>query len=97
MEEYIKKVKKNYDKEYIVYDMETYIQDELQYYMDDDDITLEYILYEEMFDEVRNRDFFLDIFSYDHEHYYKYYDLESKYYEKGTTSPLDPQVDIVPL
>lgn len=97
VEEYIKKVKKNYDKEYIVYDMETYIQDELQYYMDDDDITLEYILYEEMFDEVRNRDFFLDIFSYDHEHYYKYYDLESKYYEKWTTSPLDPQGDIVPL
>ena len=87
VEEYIKKVKKNYEKEYIVYDMETYINDELQYYIDDEDITQEYILYEEMLEEVRTRDTFLDITSYDHEHYYTYYDFEAKYY----------QSDLVPL
>jgi hypothetical protein len=87
VEEYIKKVKKNYDKEYILYDMDTYIQDELLYYMDDDDITPQYILYEEMLEEVRYNNIIFDIFTYDHEHYYTYYDYESKYYE-GDNDPL---------
>jgi hypothetical protein len=82
VEEYIKKVKKNYDKEYIVYDMDTYILDELQYYIDDDDITNEYILYEEMLDEVRYTDVVLDKLTYDNDNYYIYYDLESKFYQQ---------------
>ena len=80
LEDFIKKVKKNYEKEYIVYDIDAYIEDELRYYVDEDDMTDEYILYEEMLEETRNRDIELDKLIYDNDEYYKYYDEEAKYY-----------------
>lgn len=81
LDEYIKKVKKSYEKDYLVYDMEDYLEFELRDYIDEDDIDDNEVLYEEMLEETINRDYQLDIELLDGEHYYKVYDEESKYYE----------------
>jgi len=74
-------VKKNYEKDYVSYDMQDYIEDELANYIDEEDMTENDILYEEMLEEVRNRDIELDNIMEDNEAYYIVYDAESKYYE----------------
>ena len=74
-------MKKNYEKDYVSYDMQDYIEDELANYIDEEDMTENDILYEEMLEEVRNRDIELDNIMEDNEAYYIVYDAESKYYE----------------
>jgi hypothetical protein len=80
LDDFIRKVKKNYDKEYVAYDLDTYIEDELRYYVDEEDITIEDILYEEMLEETKYREMEIDKLMDDNENYYKYYDEEAKYY-----------------
>jgi len=80
LDDFIRKVKKNYDKEYVAYDLDTYIEDELRYYVDEEDITIEDILYDEMLEETKYREMEIDKLMDDNENYYKYYDEEAKYY-----------------
>jgi hypothetical protein len=55
--------------------------DELANYVDEEDMTENDILYEEMLEEVRNRDIEIDNEMVDSEKYYKIFDEEAKYYE----------------
>lgn len=87
MYECIKKIKKQYEKDYVTHDEKDYLDDELQYYMDELDNSEERILYDEMLDETRNRNNQLDIELEDPEHYYIVYDEETPYYE------LDKEID----
>jgi hypothetical protein len=81
LDDYIKKIKKSYEKDYLLYDINDYMIDELANYVDEEDMTENDILYDEMLEEVRNRDIEIDNEMIDSEKYYKILDEEAKYYE----------------
>jgi hypothetical protein len=68
-------------KDYLLYDIDDYMIDELANYVDEEDMTENDILYDEMLEEVRNRDIEIDNEMIDSEKYYKILDEEAKYYE----------------
>jgi hypothetical protein len=79
LSEFIKKVKKQYEKDYVTHDENDYINDELQYFYDEN--SEDNLLYEEMLNEVKNRHIDLNIEFYDREDYYTIYDSESPLFE----------------
>jgi hypothetical protein len=81
LDDYIKKVKKSYEKDYLLYDIDDYMIDELANYVDEEDMTIDDLLYEEMLEEVKNREIEIDNDMVDSERYYTVYDEEAKYYE----------------
>ena len=83
--DYIKKVKKQYENDYVTYSPDDYLKYEMLYYVDEEELSHdeELQLYEEMLIETKNREVEINNEIYDSEKYYKYYDEESKYYEGG--------------
>ena len=81
--DYIKKIKKQYENDYVTYSPDDYLQHEMLYYVDEEELSQdeELALYEEMLLETKNRDVILDTELLDSEKYYTVYDEESKYYE----------------
>jgi hypothetical protein len=77
--EYIKKVKKQYERDYLVHNEADYLEDELQYFDDNNEPDETTLLYEEMLEETRNRD--LSIQFDDPDYYYDVYDEETPFYE----------------
>jgi hypothetical protein len=81
LEDYIKRVKKMYDRDYVTYVQNDYMDYEMLYYDDEDDMSIDKQLYEEMLEETIYRDVQLENEMYDNESYYKVYDEEAKYYD----------------
>lgn len=81
--DYIKKIKKQYENDYVTYSPDDYLEHEMLYYIDEEELSQdeELALYEEMLLETKNRDVILDTELLDSEKYYTVYDEESKYYE----------------
>ena len=81
--DYIKKIKKQYENDYVTYSPDDYLEHEMLYYVDEEELSQdeELALYEEMLLETKNRDVVLETELLDSEKYYTVYDEESKYYE----------------
>jgi hypothetical protein len=81
--DYIKKIKKQYENDYVTYSPDDYLEHEMLYYVDEEELSQdeELALYEEMLLETKNRDVILETELLDSEKYYTVYDEESKYYE----------------
>jgi hypothetical protein len=81
--DYIKKIKKQYENDYVSYNPDDYLEHEMLYYVDEEELSNDEVLalYEEMLQETKNREIELDNEIYDSEKYYTVYDEESKYYE----------------
>jgi hypothetical protein len=77
--EHIKKVKKLYEKDYLVHDEKDYLEEEIFSFFHQEENSEQIKLYDEMLEEIRNRD--LSIEFDDPEYYYTVYDEETPYYE----------------